>query len=361
VTLPPVELDLFPELPAPVQPVKKRVQRVRSQPKPMQNQQVVTPATGTSQNEIETAARLLEQHSDYRVLRRLQPRLHWPEASGQKTLTLLILDTETTGLDASRDSIIELAMLRLQVDLDTGLPVGDLQVYDELEDPGRPIPPEVVAITGIRDEDVLGRRLDESRIQELLQGVDLVIAHNAGFDRPFVEQRLPQFQSLAWACSFADIDWKAQGRSSAKLENLALDQGFFYDAHRAETDCHALLAILAVPLPAETRTGLARLISASQQPSLRLSALNAPFESKDKLKARGYRWDAEKRVWVSRPAQDQLDAELQWLGSHVYLSRSANVELEVIEATRKYSARSGATRRVAVFGEAAVGQTVSPN
>lgn len=354
MTTSPLEFDLFPELPAPVVPAKKRVQRVRPQPATAPVADAPGVGAKPAPPDAEQAARLLEQHADYRVLRRLKPCLRWPDAGAQPVCTVLVLDTETTGLDASRDSIIELAMLRVQVDLATGMPVGEVQVYDELEDPGRPIPPEVVAITGIRDEDVQGHRLDEARIHALLQGVDLVIAHNAGFDRPFVEKRVPQFEALAWACSFADIDWKAQGRASAKLESLAWDQGFFYDAHRAETDCHALLCILAATLPADSETGLARLISASRKPSLRLSAVYAPFESKDKLKARGYRWDAEKRVWLTRLAQDQLDAELQWLGTHVYSTRSAQVEVEAMDATRKYSARGGSVSRISVFHGAGV-------
>jgi DNA polymerase-3 subunit epsilon len=78
-----------------------------------------------------------------------------------------------------------------------------------------------------------------ARVDSLLAGADLVIAHNAGFDRPFVEGLLPQAQGLNWACSFADIDWTAAGHSSAKLSYLASALGWFYDAHRAEMDCHA--------------------------------------------------------------------------------------------------------------------------
>jgi DNA polymerase-3 subunit epsilon len=136
-------------------------------------------------------------------------------------LRVVVLDTETTGLDAGKDKIIELAMLRFEVDLASGQPVGEVQVFDELEDPGMPIPPEVQALTGIRDADVAGKRLDAQRVAYMLDGVDLVIAHNAGFDRPFCEARFAVFQDIAWACSFADMDWKVQGRSSQKLESLA--------------------------------------------------------------------------------------------------------------------------------------------
>jgi DNA polymerase-3 subunit epsilon len=297
----------------------------------------------------ESLAQVLQTHPDYRVQRRLKPTLHWPgQALAPVALTrVLVLDTETTGLDASKDKIIELALLCFDVDTLTGLPVGELQVYDGLEDPGMPIPQEVVAITGITDADVQGQRLDEERIAQLLQGVDVVIAHNAGFDRPFVEARIKAFRQLAWACSFADIDWKAQGRSSAKLENLAHALGLFYDAHRAEMDCHALLAVLVAPLSAAAdtgiqHTGLAHLLQAAQKPSYRLQATHAPFDAKDKLKARGYRWNADQKVWHTRLDDEAaLQLECEWLKPNVYHDRAVVVQVEKQSALVKYSTRSG--------------------
>ena len=292
---------------------------------------------------LEEMAKALHAHPDYRVTRRLVPRLRWPSAvSGQDLWTVLILDTETTGLDHTKDKIIELAFVRVDIDRNTGYPVGDAVVYDELEDPGITIPKEIEGITGITQAMVSGRSLDEVRIAELTQNVHLVIAHNAAFDRPFVEQRLPQFKDLNWACSFADISWKSQGHSSAKLESLALAMGWFYDAHRAEMDCHALLAVLTVPLQAQARTGCAQLIEVAQQPSFRLQATNAPFDAKDKLKVRGYRWNAEQKVWGTRLSDvNALQAEYIWLKEHAYHQRGAVVQVEKLDACIRYSARPG--------------------
>ncbi|MCX8520480.1 MAG: exonuclease domain-containing protein, partial [Rhodoferax sp.] len=117
--------------------------------------------TPSNNNDLEAMAQLLEAHPDYRLQRRLQPVLHWPDTCKGQRLRLLLLDTETTGLDSSKDSIIELAMLRVDIDSASGLPVGAVDVYDGLQDPGKPIPPEVVALTGIRDADVRGQQLDE--------------------------------------------------------------------------------------------------------------------------------------------------------------------------------------------------------
>lgn len=293
-------------------------------------------------HDLQACVQQLEQSPDFRVLRRLKPVLQWTPASGQAVTRIVVLDTETTGLSHAKDRIIELAMLQVDIDNATGLPVGRVRIYDGLEDPGMPIPAEVVAITGITDADVRGQRLDEATITQLLEGVDLVIAHNAGFDRPFVEQRLAAFAQLPWACSFADIDWKAQGRKSAKLESLALELGWFYDAHRAEVDCHALLAVLAAPLPKTAHTGLAQLILAAQQPSYRIQATNAPFEAKDLLKARSYRWNGEQKVWHTQLCDAQaLQAEQAWLKAHVYHQHAATVQIETLDARSKYALRLG--------------------
>ena len=290
----------------------------------------------------EAMAQRLEVHADYRVQRRLKPQLVWPGTAIGQIVRVLLLDTETTGLDASKDRIIELALLRVDMGIDSGLPVGEVQVYDGLEDPGRPIPADVVALTGLYDADVKGQNLDEARIHQLLEGVDLIVAHNAGFDRPFVESRLSHFAPVPWACSFADIDWKAQGRSSSKLESLAQAHGWFYDAHRAEMDCHALLAVLAQKLPLADHTGLNHLLQASKRPTYALEATNAPFEAKDKLKGRGYRWNAEQRVWHTRLKDDaDLNAECEWLKENVYGARRAVVRIEKLDALVRFSNRPG--------------------
>ena len=291
---------------------------------------------------FEALSQQLEAHPDYRVLRRLVPQLQFGPVPAQGVVRLLVLDTETTGLEHSRDKIIELALLRVDVDTATGLACGEVRVYDGLEDPGQPIPDIARKITGIDDSMVQGQQLDLARIAELLEGVDLVVAHNAGFDRPFVEARLPAFAAKAWACSFADIDWKQQGRESAKLSALALELGWFYDAHRAEMDCHALLAVLQAPLPESGVTGLAALLEAARGTRYRLQATGAPFDAKDLLKDRGYRWDAANKVWHTRLADEAaLQAECDWLAAQVYRGRAARVQVEALDAQVRYSSRAG--------------------
>ena len=169
----------------------------------------------------EAMAQVLAQHPDFRVLRRLQPVADYGGLQGQATQRVVVLDTETTGLDSKSEKVIELAMLSVLVDTVTGLPVGPVTIYESFEDPGKPIPPQITEITGIDDSMVLGQRIDDAAVNALVQEADLVVAHNAGFDRPFVEPRWPVFAVKAWGCSFQGIDWKKEGSGSAKLEFLA--------------------------------------------------------------------------------------------------------------------------------------------
>lgn len=306
-------------------------------------------AAGAVAPTLEEMARRLEADPDYRVLRRLVPVMDYgprPEASAGAcagTRNLLILDTETTGLVQASDRIIELAMLRVQVDVATGQPFGPVETFEGFEDPGMPIPAIAREVTGITDEMVRGHRLDDGRVEAMVAAADLVVAHNAGFDRPFVEARFPGFALKPWACSLADIDWKALGAESSRLGALAQDRGWFYDAHRALVDCHALLQVLNCPLGGGEGTGLGRLINASQQPRFKLRATGSPFESKDLLKARGYRWDGEGKVWWrSLDGEGTLEAEIAWLKDEVYGSRrSAQVHVEVLDALTRFSARPG--------------------
>jgi DNA polymerase-3 subunit epsilon len=331
---------------APPKAVKTTPSKVTSPvaTRPDGEQAVATPFVAmniSAPSDPEAMAQTLAQHPDFRVLRRLVPHSDYGPLNGQATRRVIVLDTETTGLDSKNEKVIELAMVSVLVDVATGLPVGPVSIYESFEDPGKPIPAQITEITGIDDTMVQGLRIDDDAVTALVQQADLIVAHNAGFDRPFVEARLPVFATKPWNCSFMGIDWKKEGSGSAKLEFLASERGWFYDAHRAQVDCHALLQVLASPLTGG-QTGLARLLAGASQTLYKLRATGAPFESKDKLKARGYRWDGEGRVWwCNRASDDLLDAECDWLRDEVYGRRSARVQLEALDSRVQYSSRSG--------------------
>ncbi len=295
--------------------------------------------------DVAAAVALLAARPDFRVLRRLEPHDEFGGSTSGATGSAIVLDTETTGTDLQSDQVIELAMLRIEYALDSGEVIRVVDSYEGLEDPGRPIPPESIKIHGITDAMVQGKQLDEARIAEFTRGAPLVIAHNAYFDRTFLELRLPLFAALPWACSYAQLPWRDAGFGSAKLEYLCWSSGFFYEAHRGSADCRALLELLSRPLPGSERPAIAELVARAEEKSYRLWAIGSPFETKDKLKTRGYRWDGERRCWSITVSRDAAKAEAEWLKAEVYAGRSREIEVETLDAQTRFSNRSGAIQR----------------
>lgn len=291
---------------------------------------------------VSEAVRLLDDHTDYRVIRRIMPRTSFAEAGGKNLARGVVVDTETTGINAGKDAIIELGMVLFEYDEETGQVYRVLASFDQLEDPGFPIPPESTAVHGITDEMVAGLSIDDEGVAKFLEGVNLVVAHNAKFDRVFLEKRLPIFASLPWGCSLAQVDWSGEGIGSAKLDYIAYQYGFFYEAHRAEEDCFALLEILQQPLPKSGSLVLQSILRGLVQKSYQIYATGSPFETKDILKARSYRWDADKKSWhITVAGDDALKAEVAWLKTSVYNEKKARVEIEVHNCMTRFSNRAG--------------------
>src|SRR5208282_6223934 len=205
-------------------------------------------------------------------------------------LIAAIVDVETTGTNPESDKIIELGICLFEYDRHTGRIYRVLGSWEWFEDPGVSIPPEIAKITGITDEMVAGHHIDDRAVNYLLGRVVLVIAHNADFDRRFLEKRLPAFATKHWACSRFDIDGKAEGIRSSALEFVAYSLGFFHDGHRAASDCRATLHALAQTLPGTGRLALQALLEQARLPTWRLWARDTAIEKKDVLKARGYSW-----------------------------------------------------------------------
>lgn len=181
---------------------------------------------------LEDMATALTATGNYRVLRRLVPRQVINEPDGPEVRHGIVLDTETTGLDALKDEIIELAMVPFTYSPD-GRIFEVREAFHGLREPSVPITAEITDITGIDAAMVAGRTIDPDQVAEFVASSPVIIAHNAAFDRPFFERLCPAAAGKCWSCSMSEIDWRAEGFESLKLSTLLADIGLFYDRHRA--------------------------------------------------------------------------------------------------------------------------------
>ena len=286
-------------------------------------------------------AAALEASDDYRVLRRLAPRPRLTPPPGVQTRVGLFVDVETTGLDPAHDEIIELAMTPFVYGLDGQVfEVGDS--FHSFREPSKPIPPEITAITGIDDAMVAGHVIDPADVAAFAAPAALVAAHNAAFDRRFLERYSQVFTTKPWACSMSQVDWVGEGHEGVKLAYLAAGAGFFYDKHRAINDCAAAIELLALPLPRSRTPALAQLLESARRPTWRIRAEGAPFDLKDVLKGRGYRWDdgtsGALRAWYIDVADSDREGELAFLQNEIY-QREIDLRPRRIDAYDRFSDR----------------------
>lgn len=283
----------------------------------------------------------LEATGDFKVLRRLVPRQPIPMPASYTSKIGVILDLETTGLDATRDEVIEIAMVKFRY-TDNDKIIGVSEIFQSFNQPSAPIPAPVVELTHITDEMVAGCKIDGEALEEFVVEADILIAHNASFDRRFAECLWPIFQHKPWACSHTEIDWRKLGFGGTKLSYLLADAGYFHGAHRAIDDCQATLELLSQPLPATSTTAFALLLDRARRKTLRVWAQNSPFDLKDDLKRRGYRWsdgsDGRLKSWYIDVDESQRDSELNYLKKEIY-QREVDINCREITALDRFSNR----------------------
>lgn len=179
---------------------------------------------------------------------------------------VIVLDTETTGLSCAENELIEISAARLR-----GREVVDR--FDTFVHPNGLIPPEITELTSITNADVAhAPRAEEAvaALEEFVQGCP-VIAHNATFDRSFIESVKGGVRvSDIWIDSLALSRIALPRLSSHKLATMAELFGCAAVSHRASDDVEALCGVWRILLCAlmDLPGGLMRLL-ADMHPDVR--------------------------------------------------------------------------------------------
>ena len=287
---------------------------------------------------IERFNEIASQPDNYRLIERVPLTLDvtFPCQLAQSVgdeLPILFLDVETTGLE-SHDVILELGLVRGMYSPSLQKLVTVDRLLSVYEQPPEPIPALITELTGITDEMVEGKQFDEAFIASWFDDNPLIIAHNAAFDRPFFERRFSFAHDLKWGCSCYGVEWGRCGlHHSKKLEHILFHHGYFYEAHRASTDCLALAWAMHVSPQA-----FSLLLDDVEKCFAVVRAIGAPFDVKDMLKQRGYRWfngNADmKKHWYRSVDQENLSEERNFLDD--LYGGSMHAMYESIDATSRF-------------------------
>ena len=123
----------------------------------------------------------------------------------KKIENILILDTETTGLDENKDEIIEIGCILFNI--------TSKSVLSQVSFLFPVISNEAEQINGISAEVSNVKQPWEEGLSfflKLVECSDLIVAHNVEFDKKwFGKGKLPKLEKK-WICSLEDINWSFQ-------------------------------------------------------------------------------------------------------------------------------------------------------
>ena len=152
---------------------------------------------------------------------------------------LIAVDLETTGYEPQSEDIVEIGAIRLTVSADGSVTLGER--FLTFADPGRPLTPPIVRLTGIRDEDLQGAPSSPEALALFVDfafrdGPPCLVGHNVGFDVSFLERAgMPIGAATLDTAELASI--LLPSASSYALQRLAADAAIVPDAaHRALDD-----------------------------------------------------------------------------------------------------------------------------
>ena len=162
---------------------------------------------------------------------------------------VVVVDTETTGFSFTHDELIQIAAAKLE----SGAIVD---WYVTFVNPGKPLPEEIVHLTGIHEEDVSDAPSPQEALAGLVDfaGDAIMVAHNVGFDKTFTTRHQEGYPLLenAWVDSL-DLSRIALPRlKSHRLIDLVHTFGAPTSTHRADDDVAATCVVYRILLAAIT-------------------------------------------------------------------------------------------------------------
>ncbi len=185
-------------------------------------------------------------------------RLAWQGASVRLAATrsadvplesaaFVVFDLETTGLSPARSRIVEIGAQKVEA-----LEIGP--TFETLVNPGHPLPPAIVALTGIGRDEVRSAPHQDLAVRRFLAfaGDDVLVAHNARFDMGFLDRAVERLTGRRVAAQVVDTVWLARRLLGSRTSRFGLGplSHFFGTSatpcHRALADASATAEILVV-------------------------------------------------------------------------------------------------------------------
>lgn len=225
-----------------------------------------------------------------------------------KLEAVLLLDTETTDLEVENGEVIEVGAVLFSMDH-----MSVIECYSALIESDAPNPVEKInhIPEAAYAEWGMGPYTVWKRVDQMGIDCQAVLAHNADFDRKWVEGKPGigkgggmTILDLPWIDTCGGVQWPLESRPGSSLVNLAFEHGLGVDdPHRALSDC----LLLARLLRQCHRLGydVQKILERGLRPTATYESLE-PYANRKIVKDAGFKWKPiigrSKESWVRKMA-----------------------------------------------------------
>lgn len=212
---------------------------------------------------------------------------------------IVILDTETTGLDPANGKILEVAAVLYNIPTRSILAQASTLIY-AAENPAYEI--NRISVDTLKQIpgtiELVGKRM----VTVMLETADALIAHNAEFDKKWIDT-VADFQEASrnkkWICTVKDVIWPIRKGIPKNLIHICADLGVpIVNTHRALADCHLLLEAI------QCIDDIEFFLDKSGKGRITYHA-NVGYENRQIVKDAGFAWDNLKKVWHAKLTPEQ--------------------------------------------------------
>ncbi len=204
---------------------------------------------------------------------------------------ILIVDTETTGLDANAGELLEVAGIYYNIPSRSILYQVSFLLYAESN---AAYNINKISIDSLKQVDHDIQHNFTALFRYLFDNADAIVAHNAQFDKAWIDKNIDVPPDKKWICTRKNVFWPISKSTPLKLVNICTELGVpVVGVHRALDDCKILLGAL------EKMPDIQDFLENSAKDLLTYHAI-VSYDERQLAKNYGFAWDGDKKVWHAR-------------------------------------------------------------
>ncbi len=212
---------------------------------------------------------------------------------------IVILDTETTGLDAAKGKIIEIAAILYHIPTRSIISQASTLCRAE-ENPVFDI--NGISVASLHAIPAGIQNIGLTMIADMLIAADAVVAHNAAFDKRWLDT-IPDMQIISrnkkWICTKNDVTWPIRKGVALNLVHICVALNVpVVSAHRALQDCLLLLRAI------EQNPDIESFLDKNNKGRETYRA-DITYEERQLVKEMGFQWDNLMKVWTAKLTPEQ--------------------------------------------------------